>query len=289
MKLSVITINFNNKQGLEKTFESVFTQSFSDFEYLVIDGGSTDGSVDVITNYESKIGLSQLKITKGELPHKPFYWVSEPDKGIYNAMNKGIEQSRGVYCYFLNSGDCLVSDDVFEKIMAGDCSESFICGNFILDKKGRLESQSPYKNKDWQFSLYDIYAGFLAHQAFFIKREMFDKYGLYDERLRIMSDWKLFFIAIGIHHERVAYKDVAISVYDTEGLSSRIGGKALYEEKIKVAREELSPQLAYKLDRLYYLECNDFWVDFVHSRKWVHFLSKVFLKVGKWMGIKTND
>jgi glycosyltransferase involved in cell wall biosynthesis len=282
MKLSVITINFNNKQGLEKTCESVFAQSYRNFEYLVIDGGSTDGSVEVIKNYE-------LRMTNGELPDRAFRWVSEPDNGIYHAMNKGIKQGRGEYCYFLNSGDSLASDEALAKIFAVDSSESFICGNYLLDKKGQLELNTPYKNRDWLFSLYDIYSGFLAHQAFFIKREMFDKYGLYDESLRIMSDWKLFFIAIGIHGESVAYKDIAVSVYDTEGLSSRIGGKVLYEEKLKVAQEELPLQLAQKLDRLYYLECNGFWVDFIHSRKWIHFLSKAFLKVGKWMKIIAKD
>jgi glycosyltransferase involved in cell wall biosynthesis len=282
MKLSVITINFNNRQGLEKTFKSVFAQSFCDFEYLVIDGGSTDGSVEVITNYEKRI-------TKGELPDRTFRWVSEPDNGIYHAMNKAIAKSRGEYCYFLNSGDALAADDVLAKIFADGCTESFICGNYILDQKGILEYNSPYKYRDWRFSLYDIYSGFLAHQAFFIKREMFDKYSLYDESLRIMSDWKLFFIAIGINGESVDYKDVFISIYDTEGLSSRIGGKVLYEEKLKVAQEELSPQLAQKLDRLYYLECNDFWVDFIHSKKWIHFLFKVFLKVGKWLKVVKID
>jgi glycosyltransferase involved in cell wall biosynthesis len=269
MKLSVITINLNNRQGLEKTFKSVFNQSYLDFEYLVIDGGSTDGSVEVIQKHIDSIS----------------YWISEPDKGIYNAMNKGIARSRGEYCYFLNSGDYLATDDVLEKIFAGSCRESFICGDFILDQKGKLELNTPYKNRNWLFSLYDIYSGFLAHQAFFIRRDMFDRYGLYDEQLHIMSDWKLFFIAIGIHGESVAYREVAVSVYNTEGLSSRIGGKAICEDKLQVAREELPPPLAQKLERLYYLERNGFWVDFIHSRKWIHFLFKAFLKGCKMLNI----
>ena len=86
MKLSVITINFNNRDGLRKTIESVVNQTYKDFEYIVIDGGSTDGSVDVIKEYTDRID----------------YWVSEPDKGIYNAMNKGIDVAQGEYCLFLN-------------------------------------------------------------------------------------------------------------------------------------------------------------------------------------------
>ena len=263
MKLSVITINLNNIQGLEKTMKSIFTQSFTDFEFLVIDGGSTDGSVEVIERNSDRIN----------------YWVSEPDKGIYNAMNKAIVRSRGEYCYFLNSGDYLVSDDVFAKIFDTDCHESFICGNFTCDCKGIQQTDTSYRNRDWSFSLYDIFSGFLAHQAFFIRKDMFDKYGLYDERLRIMSDWKLFFIAIGLHHEQVMYKDVNISVYDMDGLSSHIGGKAIYAEKQQVLKEVLPSSPAEKLERLYYLEQNGFLIDFIRSRKWILFLFKVFFKL----------
>ena len=90
MKLSVITINYNNAEGLAKTMDSVFRQRFSDFEYIVIDGGSTDGSKDLIVNNQDKIA----------------YWCSEKDSGIYNAMNKGIREASGEYLLFLNSGDC---------------------------------------------------------------------------------------------------------------------------------------------------------------------------------------
>ena len=100
MKLSVITINFNNRDGLRKTIESVVKQTYKDFEYIIIDGGSTDGSVDVIKEYADKID----------------YWVSEPDKGIYNAMNKGIDVAKGEYCIFMNSGDVFFSNDVYNEV-----------------------------------------------------------------------------------------------------------------------------------------------------------------------------
>ena len=89
-KISVITINYNNKSGLEKTIQSVISQTYFELEYIIIDGGSSDGSIDVIKKYENKID----------------YWISEQDKGIYNAMNKGIAQAHGEYCNFMNSGDC---------------------------------------------------------------------------------------------------------------------------------------------------------------------------------------
>ena len=101
MKYSIITVNFNNKEGLRKTIESVIHQSFCDFEYIVIDGGSTDGSMDIIKEYESHIN----------------YWVSEPDKGIYNAMNKGILKAQGDYINFMNSGDCLYDNNVLNNTL----------------------------------------------------------------------------------------------------------------------------------------------------------------------------
>lgn len=262
MKLSVITINWNNKEGLEKTITSVLSQTYSDYEYIVIDGGSTDGSTDVISDNEDRID----------------YWVSEPDAGIYNAMNKGIQKAKGEYLYFLNSGDFLISEDVFEKMLSDEIHSSFICGNFLWEKDDVLTRDEGYKSRSWLFELYDIYSGFLNHQAFFIRKDMFEKYGLYDETLRIMADWKLFFVAIGIHHEPVIYKNVDISVYNMDGISSRIGGKVLLEEKRKVASEVLPSDVYKKIDRLYYLERNDFWVDFIHSKKWINFLSKLFFK-----------
>ena len=87
MKLSIITVNRNNKDGLEKTIRSVIRQTSHDYEYIIIDGASTDGSPEIIRNYEENIT----------------YWISEPDTGIYNAMNKGIRKAQGDYCLFLNS------------------------------------------------------------------------------------------------------------------------------------------------------------------------------------------
>ena len=115
MKLSIITINLNNKEGLQKTIESIVNQTFRDYEFIIIDGGSNDGSIDVIELYKENIT----------------YWISEPDKGIYNAMNKGISIAKGEYYYFLNTGDRLISNDVLEKIFEDDPHESFICANFF--------------------------------------------------------------------------------------------------------------------------------------------------------------
>lgn len=263
IKLSIITINLNDANGLERTIKSVLNQTYTNYQFIVIDGASTDGSVDVIKQSEAGI----------------HYWISEPDKGIYNAMNKGIREAKGEYCFFLNAGDIFALDEVLEKIFRDDPHESFICGDYIREKNGILIEQQDYKGRTWEFALYDVFSDFLCHQAFFIRTDNFEKYGFYDERLKIMSDWKLFLDAIGVHHEKVLYKEVFISIFNVEGISHTIGGKAIYKEKLQAVQDILSPETIKKLDRLYYLQRNDFWVDFIHSKKWINFLCKCFFTI----------
>ncbi len=268
MKISVITINLNNKAGLQQTIESIACQTYSDYELIVIDGNSNDGSVDIIKQNEEKIA----------------YWISEPDNGIYNAMNKGIKQAKGEYYYFLNSGDKLISEHVFADLFNNNPDCSFICGNFTTELHNTFKKEEPYKGRDWKFSLYDIYEGDLCHQAFFIKADNFEKYGLYDERLKITADWKLFFDAIGIHNEPVLYKDVDIVIYNMEGLSSTIGGKVIAAERKQVMHELLPADIAQKLDRLLYLERNSYITDIILSRRWIHNCFRAFCKIGRMLG-----
>ena len=110
MKYSIITINYNNADGLRRTIESVVSQTYADYEYLIIDGGSTDGSVNAIKEYEDKIS----------------YWVSEKDGGIYNAMNKGVKVAHGEYLIFMNSGDVFYNDRVIERIESSQRTDDII-------------------------------------------------------------------------------------------------------------------------------------------------------------------
>lgn len=268
MKLSIITINLNNKEGLQKTIESVFSQTFTDYEFIVIDGKSTDGSVELIEKHSDKTG----------------YWISEKDTGIYNAMNKGIRQAKGEYLYFLNSGDALYESSTLEKIFAEDPHEPFICGNFYMEQEGKLTPDTSYKERDWRLSLYDLFAGFLCHQAFFIHRSNFEKYGLYSEELKVISDWKLFYQGIAIDRLAVRYVDTFISIYNMEGFSTQIGGEIIYKEKLQVCRELLSEQLTQKLIRLYYLDQNGFVTDIMKSKKWIYNGFRIFCKIGRLFG-----
>ena len=115
MKISIITINYNHAEGLRCTIKSTIAQTFTGYEFIIIDGGSSDGSVDVIKEYANKID----------------YWVSEPDGGIYPAMNKGVQQAHGKYCIFMNSGDEFYAKDVLEKIVGMELKEDIVCGDIF--------------------------------------------------------------------------------------------------------------------------------------------------------------
>ena len=201
-KLSIITINLNHVAGLRKTIESVVMQTRPDIEYIVIDGDSTDGSVDVIREYEPKIT----------------YWVSEPDRGIYHAMNKGIGQATGEYCQFLNSGDYLLTPDVTERMLHDMPPCSILYGNKIREINGRQVVQRSYAGRP--ITLLDLYRSTIFHATAYIKRSLFEQYGLYDESLKIVSDWKFYLITVGLHNEPVAYRDLDLVWFDTGGISS---------------------------------------------------------------------
>lgn len=273
MKLSIITINLNDKKGLQKTIDSVVSQTFTDYEFIIIDGKSTDGSVELIEQYKDKVS----------------YWVSEKDSGIYNAQNKGIQQAKGEYLYFLNSGDALYENTALEKVFADDPHEPFICGSFYMEREGKLEADTSYKDRDWHLAIYEIFSGFLCHQAFFIHRSNFEKYGLYDESLRVVADWKLFFQGIAIDRLAVRYVDAFIVIYNMEGFSTQIGGEVIYPEKLKVCREVLKEGAVKKLERLYYLEQNGFVTDIMKSKSWIYNCFRAFCKIGRIFGFVKVD
>lgn len=200
MKLSIITINFNDHAGLDKTIQSVINQTFRDFEYIVIDGASTDGSVDVIKKYADKLT----------------HWVSEPDTGIYNAMNKGTRIAQGEYCLYLNSGDFLAADDVLEKAFSYNFTEDIVsCNCMDFDEKHEWLKVPPNN-----VSLFTFFGGSLPHPTSFIKRDLINRLGGYNESYRIMSDW-CFFLDSMIKHQ-CSYKtlDVLLTKFNCYGISS---------------------------------------------------------------------
>ena len=230
MKLSIITINLNNREGLQKTIESVISQTFHDFEWIVIDGGSTDGSAELIKQYADHFT----------------YWVSEPDKGIYNAMNKGIRQAKGEWLQFLNSGDLLYEKTTLQKIFDQEYSSDVLYGNAKnINKDGSI---SDYIAPD-VLSYSHLYNGWpISHQASFFKRMLFVGH-LYNEHFRIVSDWEycLNLILRGCHFEHI---NRYVVWYDNNGISTMIMTTRWQEWEI--VRGCCPPHLKLDMDRIYH-------------------------------------
>lgn len=201
MKLSIVTINFNNAEGLKKTIKSIVEQTCQKYEYIIIDGGSSDASKEIIISYQEKIS----------------YWCSEQDAGIYSAMNKGISKATGEYLLFLNSGDCLYDSTVLEDVMQSLSGESIIYGDlYFMDNADRGEV---FVYPD-VLSIDYFLERSLGHPASFIKKNVFQD-SLYSESFKIVSDWEFFLKKIVL--EAVSYKHIGriISVFDTSGVSSQ--------------------------------------------------------------------
>ena len=166
MKISIITINYNNREGLSRTLASVAEQTCRDFEYIIIDGGSTDGSVEEIQHHAAIID----------------YWVSEPDGGIYNAMNKGIAKAQGDYCLFLNSSDMLYSPDIIAKVVPLLDGTDFCAGDICF-----LYEKPEVKVVPDEITAYYMFHSILFHQSTFIRTALL-KAEPYSENYRIVSD-----------------------------------------------------------------------------------------------------
>jgi glycosyltransferase involved in cell wall biosynthesis len=222
-KLSIITINYNDANGLEKTIQSVVEQDFEDFEYIVIDGGSSDESKSIIEKYQSQIT----------------YWVSEKDKGIYNAMNKGIAQAKGDYCLFLNSGDYLAKLDVLTTMLTKENNSDIIYGNMIIDwGEGKLE----YGKMPSKITFNQMYIDTLWHPVSLIKRNLFERYGTYNETYKMVADYDFFFKVIIMKNVSLQYMDMNVSVYNMKGLSSLLENKTLEESERKQVLLSYLPQ-----------------------------------------------
>jgi len=221
MQYSIITINYNNKDGLEQTINSVLCQTNRNYQFIIIDGGSTDGSVDVIKKYAKDID----------------YWISEPDKGRYNAMNKGIKQAKGDYLNFMNSGDTFHSQTVLEDITKMDLTEDIITGGFYDKEKG-----IKHIIKDQEVTLLTILKNTFNHQATFIKKRLFDK-RLYDENYVIQSDAKFNYQSIIYDNCSVRIINYIIADYDFNGISSN---KDIVRKERKRMLEELFPKRVIK-------------------------------------------
>lgn len=285
MILSIITINRNNSTGLEKTMASVLVQTYTDFEYVVVDGASTDGSVDVIRRFAPQFG-DRIK------------WVSEPDKGIYNAMNKGIRMASGEYIEILNSGDILAAPDVTERMITAlvqhqsmlGASIPILYGNMIRDfgngklsrdvgKAVRNEGSELPQEVEWTMDAF--IKGTVNHDPTYIRADLFVKYGLYDDSLRITSDWKWFVNAVVFGGEKIYYVPIDVTIFDTTGISET---ELVSREKERRGElEKMLPSAILKDYDNYHFPIEQY----KRLRKhhlWglVYFMERVLFKLEKW-------
>jgi len=267
MKLSIITINYNNLEGLKKTAASVVNQTWRDFEWIIVDGGSTDGSKGYIEQLAKSLAegkdqpapwhveqfslpgftAKDLKVLPLEIPSKiphpltlishhvslitnrqRLLWCSEPDKGIYNAMNKGIKMASGEYLNFMNSGDCFYDpttlNQFFVQIRDSDIyygHKEFVAGN---GSPIWVKAQS-------HMDLYDIAMSHLCQQAMFIKSRLLKERG-FDEEYKIASDLKRW-IELAMTGTMFEFVDITICKYDSTGVSAH-NPKLFQKEKEEI-------------------------------------------------------
>lgn len=200
MKLSIITVCYNNKVGLKHTLTSIQEQTSNDFEYIVIDGASTDGSAELLEKYSGIIN----------------YQLSEKDTGIYNAMNKAIKKANGEYCLFLNSGDILHSKNTIKEILPQLGQADFMTGDTIciLPRNKQTIWKSPTYLSVYLMAIYS-----LSHQATFIKTSLL-KDRPYREDLKIVSDWEQMFYELIIKDRSYKRINIPICKFEYGGISS---------------------------------------------------------------------
>ena len=327
MKLSIITINYNDAEGLRKTLASVAAQTYAKIQHVIVDGNSSDTSKGIIIDYAEN--------TKNH--NHEILWVSEPDKGIYNAMNKGIEialgrrvvnsfnrselvedKSKGIeialgrrevrenhtsspitngqspiasdYIQILNSGDMLFDAHVTQRMtehleLINSQHEEpigILYGNMIkVNGLGQIVGKSGFT----EYSLRQFYSSTLNHDCAYIHKDLFEEYGLYDENLKIVSDWKWYLQAIGLGRVKPEYVDIDVTIFDDGGISET-NLELRNRERRQVLEELLPPAVLWDYDQ------HAFEVEQVNRlRRWklyplVYFMERVLFKFEKWFGVK---
>lgn len=211
VKISIVTVVYNGVESVENTILSVRNQTYNNIEYIIIDGGSIDGTQDVIKQYEEKVS----------------YWVSEPDKGIYDAMNKGIKIAKGDWILFLNAGDVFFNHDLLTVVQNELCDCDVLYGKTaIKQKNGDMSIRDFYPLwMDWKVIPY-------CHQSVLIKRKFLLE-ALFDTNYKIGADYNQYF---GLKAKKAKFKSVnkIISIYDNNGFSS-LNQKRLLSEYKKIS------------------------------------------------------
>lgn len=277
MKLSIITINYNNAEGLKRTLSSVATQTYHDIEHVIVDAASTDGSVDVIKEY-------------ADSSNRMVIWSSEKDKGIYDGMNKGVKKATGDYVWILNSGDCAAAPNVVEKMMTilEDGKIDILLGNIVrvCENKKEYAPLSVKLIKDenprqMDVSMYTFYRGTVPQDAAFVKRGLYAKYGYFDEKMKICADWKLYLNMIALGDVVPMHANIDVVLFDMTGISNANNELRLAERKAYL--DEILPASilkdydnhAFDIEQMNRLRNR-------HLYWFVYFIERVLFKLEKW-------
>ena len=271
MKLSIITINRNNAQGLKKTMQSVVEQTNNDIEYIVVDGASTDESVDIIKSFADQ---------------RLIRWVSERDNGIYNAMNKGIGMAQGEYVMILNSGDYLATPQVIEQMnkkLVDKGQPDILYGNMIKiwpDGKTRRDYQLSVN-----YSLFDFYQSTLNPDGTYIRRSLFQQFGPFDETMKICSDWAWMLKTIGLGGVKPSRVNIDTLYFDMTGVSEsgERSRQTIQRERRQVLQQTLPAPVLADYDRF---AADITLMRRIHRHPWafrlVRFLERCLFKYEKW-------
>ena len=201
MKITVVTVVYNDKDGLQFTIPSVLNQTYNNIEYIIIDGGSTDGTVDVIRKYEKHLA----------------YWCSEPDRGIYDAMNKGIGKATGDWICFMNAKDCFADSNVLEKLQDVFCGDAdVIVGNTLMKDNHQLREFVAKKNRN--ISSRNVTSMGFYHQSSFVRTELARKYP-FQTKYKLAADFGMFY-ELHKNNHAFHYVEFPISYFDVTGVST---------------------------------------------------------------------
>ncbi|MEO8086125.1 MAG: glycosyltransferase family 2 protein [Bacteroidota bacterium] len=224
--ISVITINKNNADGLNKTMQSVCTQDFEDFEYIVVDGASEDKSGEVVKNYLADVDK----------------FISGNDKGIYDAMNKGIRAAKGDYLIFLNSGDCFADASVLTQMHVHCRGEDLLSGNIIfLENNISRRDFTPER-----LTKFYLLHSMLYHPATFFKKSLFKTLGLFDDQLSIVGDYEFFLRALSKNKINYRHLPFDVVLFDSSGISSaKITREKMMDERKMVQRKYYNKVLLF--------------------------------------------
>lgn len=266
-KVSIITVNLNNAGGLKQTLNSVVNQNFSNYEYIIIDGASTDKSSDIINE---------------SLDHITIY-ICEPDTGIYEAMNKGIKKAKGEYCLFLNSGDWLINDNVLTNCFSKNQVADILIGGCNVSREGTIIHT--YKSTS-EISLLSFYKTTIPHQSTFIKRELFKKLGLYNELYKIHADYEFWIRSIIQHNCSVNVIDVIVSDYNIDGISSKVTNNSLSEAEVQnILNNNMSDKILVDYSNWHRKKSEYEVYEWIESKKVMRntllFIYKTYIKLSK--------